>query len=150
VAIAARCRWDSQMVFTAVSLTLDLREGTLSCASGAHPAPLRRHNQAWQEIDVIGAYIGSAFGIPFAQTTVPFERGDAVYVFSDGAFEERDPNKQMFGRNRLIEAITAAEREGNTAGARLVADLATFRGDGPRSDDFTFVSARWHRGLSGR
>ena len=144
--VAARYR-DCKMLFTAVSATVDLAKGVLSCAVGGHPPPLVRSGSGvsaqWRELEGAGAFLGWMPAVTFADVTTPFAPGDALHLFSDGAIEQTNTAHEQFGYDRLVAALDAAAREGRSAAAELRRRLDAFSGSAPTDDDFTYVALHW-------
>jgi len=69
--------------------------------------------------------------------------GSVVVVGTDGVYETCDPDRQMFGRERLRQIIRSRAADSAEAIQKVIIDtLHTFRGDAPQEDDITLVVVR--------
>lgn len=80
---------------------------------------------------------------PFVQFTAPFQPGDLFFFYSDGLTENRNPDNEMYGEERLIEFVKQnglydPEKIIDNAYIEMVAfaDSKTF------DDDFTCVAIK--------
>ena len=47
-------------------------------------------------------------GVPYREYELTLEPGTKLFVYTDGVLEATDPENQLFGSGRLIEALNAA------------------------------------------
>ena len=76
----------------------------------------------------------------YEESVTPFGDRDGLLLFSDGITEAMDPFQSEYGDDRL--GALWARHAGDTPGefiARLVQDVAEFRGAAAQSDDLTVV-----------
>jgi sigma-B regulation protein RsbU (phosphoserine phosphatase) len=69
--------------------------------------------------------------------------GDTLVIYSDGVTEAFGPGKELFGDERLAEAVT--RHAGLSAGEMLdgiIEDMAAFTAGAPQSDDLTLAILR--------
>ena len=72
-----------------------------------------------------------------------FGPGDLVAVYTDGLTEMASPSGELYGEERLIEYLCKnRESDPEQIVASLLAEVETFSGDVPRSDDITLLVAR--------
>jgi sigma-B regulation protein RsbU (phosphoserine phosphatase) len=91
--------------FTIVYAVLDISSNTLTYSNAAHCAPIivPRENDL-KILTVSGTVIGiNAF--PFGQETVTLAPGDKVVFLSDGVFESRNSDGELFGEDRLYQTL---------------------------------------------
>jgi len=97
----------------------------LACPSSGMPLGLMRNNSIEREI-------------------LPLAPGDAFVLFSDGVSEALTPDEDLYGEERLLEALsplsspTPAEIV-----ARVMEDVRTFTAGAKQYDDITVVAARY-------
>ena len=91
--------------FTIVYAVLDLSSNTLTYSNAAHCSPIVvPHENDLKILTVSGTVIGiNAF--PFGQETVTLTPGDKVVFLSDGVFETRNAEGELFGEDRLHETL---------------------------------------------
>jgi phosphoserine phosphatase RsbU/P len=122
---------------------LDLETGMLDYASSGHNPPfLLRGDGAC--LRLMGG--GTPMGILPEKTIKPhalrLERGDALFLFTDGVTEAEDPDGAEYGDARLGDVLS------RTAGAKaddicriVTDDVAKFAGSADQFDDITCVAA---------
>ena len=76
----------------------------------------------------------------YEETHVQLEAGDQVVLYTDGVVEAMDPKGEIFGFDRLLEAVKQAEA--NSAEAllnHLKGQVDVFVGEAPQHDDLTVI-----------
>jgi serine/threonine protein phosphatase PrpC len=132
---------------TAQLAELQLDTGELTLLNAGHPAPL-----------LVGADGGSRpvpcvpslpMGLGIEQepplTTVQLEPGDRLLLFSDGVVENRLPDGEPFGDQRLREAFRRACAAGHSASETVRQLSRSFldEHEGQTRDDATWVLVEW-------
>jgi sigma-B regulation protein RsbU (phosphoserine phosphatase) len=133
---------DSGTFVTAFYGIFDPRRRTLTYASAGHNPPrLKRCRGA--RVDVLDGVGGLPLGlfddIRFEQASVELEPGDQVVLYTDGITEANAPDGQMFGVDRLDEAIGTCQESADGLIASILDSLSRFTGDQPPSDDRTLL-----------
>lgn len=72
------------------------------------------------------------------QVVIDTEYGDRVYAYSDGITETISHQEEMFGQQRLVDAISEM-LDAQTGIETLVDVVKVFRGEGEQLDDITLV-----------
>jgi serine phosphatase RsbU (regulator of sigma subunit) len=63
-------------------------------------------------------------------------------IFSDGVTEAADPAGEMFGEERLIEAVQRhADLPAEELPEQVLGEVTRFVGDSPQQDDITVIAA---------
>ena len=126
--------------FSMFYATLDVRRRELTYVSAGHPASIHVGRDALRPpLDRAGAIIG--LGQPFEQHVVPLQRGDRVYVYSDGVSEAMNANRELFGPERLGELLFAQRQAPlQDSVARVLDDLERWRGGEPSKDDVSILA----------
>jgi sigma-B regulation protein RsbU (phosphoserine phosphatase) len=106
-----------------------------SANGGARP-PARR-------LDTGGMVLGLFPAQPYEQRSVSLQRGDRILIFSDGVTEASDPEGEMFGEERLLEAVDRHARlPAEDLPERVLDDVTRFVGGSPQQDDITVIAAQ--------
>ncbi|HSK09785.1 MAG TPA: PP2C family protein-serine/threonine phosphatase [Vicinamibacterales bacterium] len=96
-----------------------------------------------RRLDTGGMVLGLFAGQPYVQRSVSLQPGDRIAIFSDGVTEAADPAGEMFGEERLIEAVL---RHGSLPAEELpeqvLSEVMRFVGDSPQQDDITVIAAQ--------
>lgn len=121
---------------------LDPRAWELRYVNAGHNYPLlRRQDGSLEPLSVGGVPLGLFEAAEYEESVVPFGDRDALLLFSDGITEAMDVFRAEYGDDRLAALWTAHPADAPGAFiARLVADVAEFRGAAAQSDDMTVVA----------
>jgi sigma-B regulation protein RsbU (phosphoserine phosphatase) len=80
---------------------------------------------------------------PYQERAVSLRPGDRLVIFSDGVTEASDPSGEMFGEERLLEAVERHRHLPAEDFPRSLLDEVTrFVGDSPQQDDITVIAAQ--------
>jgi sigma-B regulation protein RsbU (phosphoserine phosphatase) len=120
---------------------LDPVAGELLYSNAGHNPPLlRRSDRSVEALETGGLPLGIEEGGDYRLGRVPFHRGDALLLYSDGVPEAFDTRDEAFGDDRLIDLW---RNEGHRPGGEfielLLAEVERFRGGAGQSDDITVV-----------
>ena len=147
---------DAGMFLTAWMGKIDLKTGVVSYAVAGHNPPLLRRNGGKFE------YLHSANGFVMAgldeyqykPQQMTMQPGDVIYLYTDGVTEATDSDNQLFGEQRLLDALN----EEYTTDMKALCDrvktrMDAFVGDAPQFDDITMLAfayygvtrLEWHR-----
>jgi sigma-B regulation protein RsbU (phosphoserine phosphatase) len=84
---------------------LDLRKRVIRFVSAGHPFPLLLRGDELREIGIPGLPVGLFREAEYEETELDVQRGDRLYVYSDGLEEEPNSTNEHFGSARLRESI---------------------------------------------
>ena len=144
---AALCEGnDAGMFVTAWQGGIDLSSGLVRFANAGHNPPLVRHAGGKFEYlrSRAGFVLAGMDGVNYKAQELPLERGDIIYLYTDGVTEATDANKELYGEERLLNAINSREFESMEALCRFIkADVDAFVGDAPQFDDITMVALKY-------
>lgn len=103
-------------------------------ANAGHPAPLRVPAEGPVEL-LEGAELplGIDGQVRYITRSTPFYAGDRLYFFTDGLLEQRNADKQLFGKARLVEILEGARNQPLGHGLETLFQALREFGDG---DDF--------------
>ena len=121
---------------------LELSTGKLSCANAGHEYPaLKRKNGKFELYkDKHGFVLGGMDGMKYKEYTIELNEGDSLFLYTDGVPEATDAQQEMFGSDRMIEALNKDENAnpyevlGNVREA-----VSDFVGDAEQFDDLTML-----------
>lgn len=102
---------NSMEMFVTVWLGItDLETGLLTASSAGHEYPAIKHGDESFEllIDKHGLPLASMEDVPYTDYTVQLQKGDVVYVYTDGVPEATEKNYELFGVDRMIESLNYA------------------------------------------
>ena len=127
--------------FTMVYGLLDVRTHRFRFTVAGHPADLVREGCPPKRLDVMGFAIGMIDEAEFDESVIDLQRGDRLYLHSDGLTEEVNAQDEEFGNERLLNAIA----DGQTLGLQdtiesLVQKVVAWRGEEHLRDDVSILA----------
>ena len=121
----------------------DPRRHSLAIAGGGHNPILLAGSEGVRQVPSRGAALGVRTGLQFPEDQVELASGDTVALYTDGLTEARDPSGQLFGLERLENALARCHRRPLDETLESVwSDVAAFRGTSSPGDDATLLLAR--------
>lgn len=106
------CANNREEMFVTVWLgILDLETGELTAANAGHEFPVLKQPDGSFELvrDKHGFVIGGMEGIKYKEYTLHLQPGAKLFLYTDGVPEATDAKEQLFGTDRMVEALRAAE-----------------------------------------
>ena len=133
------------MFATAFYAVIDLPSGKISCANAGHPYPLLIHRQRGTCELLCQGFVGKGLGLladsSYETANYDFDRCGRMLLYTDGAYEARNPEREEFGVCRLEEtAVQETDESGDALVNRLLGAIEKFRNGIPTDDDLTFVA----------
>lgn len=132
----------SGLFVTCFYAQLDMIRGVLTYANGGHNYPLL-YRVATGKVETLRAQ-GIVLGILpkpyFEQRSLTLQPGDILLLYTDGVTEAMNPERELFGEERLIAAL----RQHHTGGPQQIiegirAAVRAFVNGQSQSDDITIV-----------
>ena len=98
---------EAQMFVTVWMGILELSTGKLTAANAGHEFPaIRRPNGAFELFkDRHGFVIGGMEGVRYKEYELQLEPGSKLFVYTDGVAEATSAEKELFGTERMIDAL---------------------------------------------
>ncbi len=133
---------------TTILCVLDTQSGRMDFARAGHPHPIVVRSGTTVPVGDDGgppiAIIGDA---EYPEEHMQLERGDRVYLYSDGLFEQhRAGGGPQFGIERLTRTFTDASKlDPDVAADTAVRALADWAGGSHFEDDVSIVAIDWAR-----
>ena len=124
---------------------LDLETGVLNYCNGGHNAPVLMQKDGIRTLDVLpNLPIGIVSGFEYTGQSARIQRGDMLFLYTDGLTEAENSSHHLFGEQRMMETLAATEgmlpREMVETMQMRVSDFV----DGaPQSDDLTMMAIRY-------
>lgn len=146
---------DGDMFTTAWLGVFEISTGTLTYADAGHEKLALYRDGAWEvPRKPNGAVALAAFsqedyeGLPekyrYRNHTVVLQPGDALFQYTDGVTEATDADEDLFGDQRLLDALNEAPSASPGVLLPFVRErIATFVGDAPQFDDITMLGLRY-------
>lgn len=131
----------TQMFMAAVMLSVDRSNNILSVVNAGLPdVYLYRNNEIMRcfKSQNIPLGISKMSSSQFEVEMQPLEYGDRLYVFTDGVMEAANPQGEMFGRNRVLDAFSE-DIPGDDLFDSILARCAEFSDGAEQTDDITLL-----------
>lgn len=135
-------------VFTAFFLaSLDVNARKLTFASAGQTNPVLKRAKKLVEVETKGRHLplGVQERVSYQETRVPLRRGDVILFYTDGVIRQTNVRNEMYGVERLKEALQDMKTRSMTAKKvveNLLNNVGQFLGTNPQSDDMTMVVVR--------
>jgi serine phosphatase RsbU (regulator of sigma subunit) len=143
VNVALCGKFDEQYV-TAAYVYIDCERNTVRYAGGGHP-PLMlasRAGGAVRRVEENGPILGMFAEAPYTAIEIPFEPGDRLFLYTDGAFEAMNSSFEEYGKGRVEQFLKShLTMSPDSLSSAFLADLSQWSGhaQGGQDDDITFV-----------
>ena len=100
---------EAQMFVTVWVGILELSTGKLTCSNAGHEYPVFKRPDGNFELykDKHGFVIGGLEGAKYKEYEIQLEPGAKLFVYTDGVPEATDANKELFGTDRMIQALNS-------------------------------------------
>jgi sigma-B regulation protein RsbU (phosphoserine phosphatase) len=92
------------MFVTAFMGFLDIPTGTFTCVNAGHNPPLIRRGDRFEWLKIKrGLFLGGMENVTYQQEELKLEKGNIVYLYTDGITEAMNPERKQFTEARLLE-----------------------------------------------
>ena len=140
---------DEGMFVTAWMGVLEISTGSLAYVNAGHNPPLLK--KAGGEYEYLrarsGLMLAGMEGYRYRVNTVEMAPGDAIFLYTDGVTEATNVNTQLYGEERLANALNAyKELAPEALLAAVKKDVDAFVGEAPQFDDITMLGLCYHGG----
>ena len=129
---------------------LELSTGKLTAVNAGHEYPAVRHGNGQFEIfkDKHGFVVGGMEGIRYKDYEMTLEPGSKLFIYTDGVPEAETADKEMFGTDRMIQALN---QDAGATSQQILANVRKsvdeFVKDAEQFDDLTMLCLEY-RGMS--
>jgi serine phosphatase RsbU (regulator of sigma subunit) len=138
----ARLHGRTNMFATVFLGALDPGSGRLDYVNAGHePALVIRQGGGMRELRPTGPALGLLPDRGFKAEEVRLEPGDGFFAFTDGLVEARNPAGEVFGAERLRDALRANNRSATSLVRGVLDALQAFAGQAEPHDDVTLLAA---------
>ncbi len=140
---AAICANNREEMFVTIWLgILELSTGNLTAANAGHEYPALKMPDGEFELfkDKHGFVIGGMDGVKYREYSLRLEPGAKLFLYTDGVPEATSAEKELFGTDRMIEALNA---EPDATPQQILRNVRgavdTFVRDAEQFDDLTML-----------
>ncbi len=140
------CQNNEEEMFLTVWLgILEISTGRITAANAGHEYPAICGADGKFELlkDRHGFVIGGIEGVKYTDYEMTLEKGGMLFLYTDGVPEAMNEEHELFGAERMIEAMNSSSAEGPV---ELLTDvthaLDAFVGDAAQFDDVTMLGLK--------
>ncbi len=134
---------EAGMFVTAWLAVIDTETGHVEYVNAGHNPPvIKRVGGSFEYLKgKAGFVLAGMDGVMYRTQSFDMNKGDVLYLYTDGVTESTDSGNQLFGEDRLLDTLNAAagaSMKGLCAAVKTALD--EFVGEAPQFDDITMVS----------
>ncbi|EMJ89143.1 7TM diverse intracellular signaling domain-containing protein [Leptospira meyeri] len=127
-------------LLTAMILDIDLIEKKIQYASAGHPSAVLLKKEKIELLSKTGRMIGLKKQTRYEQSEITFEKGDRLFVFTDGVFEAFNAKEEEFGEESLYHLFQSTRMQSlDEVVVHLLKTLQNFLNGQDRQDDLTIL-----------
>ena len=138
---------DAELFVTVWFAILDIKtgKGVAANAGHEHPAILRAGGDFELSIYKHSVAVATMEGVRFREHEFELHHGDTLFCYTDGVTEATDAGNNLFGNDRLIDALNKYKDESAENICKGVKkSIDEFVGEAPQFDDITMLCFRYN------
>lgn len=139
---------DVEMFVTAWIGVLEISTGILTAVDAGHEYPIVKHGDSDYEI-VKGKksfVLAGMEGVKYKEYTIQLNRGDRLFLYTDGVPEATNAENEMYGTERLLKVLNSKNAGSSTETLECVReDVSNFEKDAPQFDDLTMMALHFEK-----
>lgn len=138
----------SGMFVTAFIGILEISTGRFTCSSAGHNPPVLIHANGKSEYlqSDGGIVLGGMAGVEYGESSMTFQEGDRLYLYTDGVTEALNPDGDLYGEKNLLSLLTG-EKIAQMPLEELLRAVRTsvkqFANGALQSDDITMMAVEF-------
>ena len=142
---------ESDMFVTVWIGILDIRTGVITAANAGHEFPALMQDGRFTLLkDKHGFVIGGIEGTKYKEYEIHLSPGDKLFLYTDGVPEATSPDDEMFGTDRMIDALNIDPNVGpEQILSNVRQSIDAFVADAEQFDDLTMLCLEYHGPDSG-
>ena len=122
---------------------LTISTGELNFANAGHNAPVLENNGKIEYLSTKPNLMLAAMdGLPYTNNTIKLNKGDRLFIYTDGITEATNDYDELYGEDRLLSVLKSVQGTGKTSRDILDIvrnDLNDFVLEAPQFDDITML-----------
>ena len=142
------CQSNHEEMFVTVWLgILDIKTGVLTASNAGHEFPALKMPGGGFKLykDKHGFVVGGMEGVKYSSYQVRLEKGSMLFLYTDGVAEATNASDELFGTERLINALNADTLEDPQKVLECVRKAVDgFVGEAPQFDDLTMLCIKYN------
>ena len=139
------CRNNATGTFVTLFLgVLDLSTGRLRYCNAGHDRPILVGDSVEELPALANVPVGVFDDFTYQEQEAMVAADSLLFLYTDGVTESKDVDRQQYGRDRLLEALSACSRKPDALIQAVGADVRAFAGEAEQSDDITMLAVHYH------
>ncbi|MBQ9411771.1 MAG: SpoIIE family protein phosphatase [Oscillospiraceae bacterium] len=142
------CEGNEAELFVTVWLAkIDLRTGKGMAANAGHEHPALRRADGKYELVVYrhSPAVATMEGMRFREHEFQLNPGDSLFVYTDGVAEATDAHNELYGSDRMLEALNADPMaKPDQLLPAVKRSIDAFVGEAPQFDDITMLNLQYY------
>ncbi|MEI6206918.1 MAG: SpoIIE family protein phosphatase [Desulfuromonadales bacterium] len=136
---------DNCMFVTVFCAILDTRSGEVRFANAGHNPPLIIGSRETRYLTLkAGFVLGPIPDSDYETEKITLQPGDTLFLYTDGVTEAKNPEAELYGEPRLLNALQSGPREELTDMIHHIrAEVIQHANGAPQSDDITMLALRY-------
>jgi sigma-B regulation protein RsbU (phosphoserine phosphatase) len=134
------------MFVTTVYGILNSTDGEFTYSNAGH-YPIIRFNPENGDVELLDGDLGIPLGITpdyqYQQKSTQLKEGDSLILITDGVIEAKNQNDEIYGKQRLLEAIPKSKKSAQEILDLLLENIQSFSKGAMQHDDLTIVVIQW-------
>ena len=124
---------------------LDMETGVLDYCNGGHNAPVLVHKRESRQLEVLpNLPIGLMGGFEYVGQTTQIQRGDTLFLYTDGLTEAENKVHAQYGEERMLNLLATTDgMPPRDLVETFQKDVDAFVNGAPQSDDLTMLAIRY-------
>lgn len=143
------CENNKAEMFVTVWLgILDINSGLIVAANAGHEFPVIKHNGKYELLkDKHGFVLAGMDNLKYKDYEIILEKGDSLFIYTDGVPEATNSDNELFGTDRMLEALNSNPNGNCMEILENVQDAVDgFVKDAPQFDDLTMLCLEYYGG----
>jgi len=136
--------------FTISYIVLNVKNGSIRYSNAAHPPPMLLHEDgAIDFLDKGGTIVGMGGILPFEEGEMRAQKGDKLFIFTDGIVEYQNRDGELYGEERFEKELKRLRNEPISIIIDGVMDsLMEFGENNDPQDDITLLGIEFKEEMS--
>ena len=133
---------EAGMFVTAWMGILDLKTGIVKFANAGHNPPLIKHADGTFEYlkSKANFVLAGMEGIRYKEQEIQLEKGDKIYLYTDGVTEAHNDKNELYGEDRLLKCLNSVkDKSVDDICQKIKEDVELFVGTAEQFDDITML-----------
>ena len=133
---------EAGMFVTAWMGILDLKTGIVKFANAGHNPPLIKHADGTFEYlkSKANFVLAGMEGIRYKEQEIQLEKGDKIYLYTDGVTEAHNDKNELYGEDRLLKCLNSVkDKSVDDICKEIKEDVELFVGTAEQFDDITML-----------